>query len=189
MRKLRLKEVPDHTTSKWWNKNEFRAQALRHSWGSEMFTKIISDGTGMWMQACLSPKPSCCVTTMLCCPTLSAWAGPFACCPSNHHCQESCSVQISTVCLPCHQPTSHSPHKAFQAASPRCLARMDCSLLFPTPTRPYLCASHNIYQFPLWIIIMHMLFQERWWSELAWCHQWLTQNRHWLNQPVHLSRD
>lgn len=72
MRKLRLKEVPDHTTSKWWNKNEFRAQALRHPWGSEMFTKIITDGTGMWMQACLSPKPSCCVTTMLCCPTLSA---------------------------------------------------------------------------------------------------------------------
>lgn len=72
MRTLRPKEVQDHTTSKWRNQYDFRAQGLPHPWGSEESAEITSDGAGIWTQAFLIPRPTCFITTRLCCLTPSA---------------------------------------------------------------------------------------------------------------------
>lgn len=132
MSKLRPK-ILDHTTSKWWNKNDFWAQALKHHWGSEKFTEIIRDGAGTWTRACLIPKPSCSVITKLCRLTLSSGQDNLLTALRIHHCQEWCCLQIPTVSLSCHQPTSHSLHTAFQAASLSFLASLGCSFSQPPP--------------------------------------------------------
>lgn len=91
--------------------------------------------SGMWTQACLIPKSPCFVTTKLCCFTLSVWQDHLLTAPWMHHCQESYCLQISTGYLLCLQPTSYGLHKAFQAASPRSLARMGLSLPSLNPHR------------------------------------------------------
>lgn len=145
--------------------------------------------SGMWTQACLIPKSPCFVTTKLCCFTLSVWQDHLLTAPRMHHCQESYCLQISTGYLLCLQPTSYGLHKAFQAASPRSLARMGLSLPSLNPHRALSVYLSWYLPVPTWTIVTHMLLQERRWSQWAWCHQWLTLNRHWLSQSMCLLGD
>ena len=102
--------------------NDSRAQVLKHHWGSGSI-----DNSGWWswyMKPGLISKPACFVATQLCCLTHSARQGHLLTALGIHHCQESHCLQISTVCVLYHQPTSYSLQEALQAASPRSPARM-----------------------------------------------------------------
>lgn len=127
------------------------------------------------MKPGLISKPACFVASQLCCLTHSARQGHLLTGPGIHHCQESHCLQISTVCLLYHQPTSVRPTAS---ARPSRLLPQDpwlgwvtSSPLF-TPTRPYSVSLSDIYPFPaLNYIVLHLLLRGRWWSELARCHQ------------------
>lgn len=167
MRTLRPKEVHDHTTSKWWNQDDFRAQGLPHHWGSEESAEITSDGAGIWAQAFLIPRPTCFITTRLCCLPLSAGQNQLLTALRIHHCPNHDTGKCLLTYLLCHQTTSFSLLEALQAASPRPLVRTGCSLSSRDPHHDLLYPSHEIYQFAPGIT--HMLLRGRWWSVLASC--------------------
>ena len=161
------KTEANHTTSKCWNKNDFQAQTLRHHWGSAMFTEIISKGTGIWSQACLISKPTCCVTTELFSPILSAGQDHVLIAlqiivAKNH---AVCKYPLSSL-SPTHIP---QPPEGLPGCFPEMPSQKGLLPPSPTPTRSCLCTSHNIYQF--WISYAHASSVE---VVLAWYHQWLT---------------
>lgn len=82
MRKLRPKEVQDHTARKWWSRHGFGACVSRHHWGSEKFPDNSGwrsqDGQPGHFQRlpALWPLGSAAPHSLL-------EAGPFAHCPWN----------------------------------------------------------------------------------------------------------